>query len=223
VLGARSGDPVSVLKFITGNLDYLLMTYGYLAVFILVGTESIGIPVPGETMLITAAIYAGRTHRLSIVLVIVAAAAGAIVGDNIGYTIGRLGGYPLLRRYGRYIRLDQRRLKLGQYLFRVHGSKVVFFGRFVAYLRTFAAFLSGANLMHWRRFLLFNALGGITWSLLFGVGGYLLGTQIERLSRPVGIVLLIAGIVGLVGFFVFLRRNEERLLAEAERAIPGDR
>lgn len=211
-----------MLNFITGNLDYLLATYGYLAVIILVGTESIGVPVPGETMLVTAAIYAGRTHRLSIVLVIVAAATGAIVGDNIGYTIGRIGGYPLLRRYGRYIRLDQRRLKLGQYLFRRHGSKVVFFGRFVAILRTFAAFLSGANLMHWRRFLLFNALGGIVWSVIFGLGGYLLGTQIERLSQPIGIVLAVAAVIGLIAFFVFLRRNEERLLAEAERAIPGD-
>jgi membrane protein DedA with SNARE-associated domain len=208
-----------MLSFLTGNLDYLLATYGSLAVFVLVGTESLGIPLPGETMLITASIYAGTTHRLSITLVIIAAASGAIIGDNIGYTIGRVGGYPLLRRFGRYIRLDEKRLTLGQYLFRRHGAKLVFFGRFVAILRTFAAFLSGANLMHWRRFLFFNALGGIVWSTIFGLGGYWLGQQIVRLSGPLDIALLVAAALGVISLFGFLRRNEQRLVAEAERAM----
>ena len=170
-------------------------------------------------MLITAAVYAGTTHRLSIALIVIAAAIGAIVGDNIGYAIGRLGGYPLLHRYGRYVRLDERRLTLGQYLFRRHGSKLVFFGRFVAILRAFAAFLSGANLMPWRRFLFFNALGGIVWSTTFGLGGYLLGQQLVRLSRPIDIALVAAGLAVLAAFFEFLRRNEDRLIDEAERAI----
>src|SRR2546430_15797385 len=103
-----------VLQFIGSNLDSLLATYGYLAVFVFVGVESIGIPVPGETMLVTAAIYAGTTGRLSIFWVIVASAAGAIVGDNIGYVIGRTGGYRLIKRYGRYIRLEGNRLRPGQ-------------------------------------------------------------------------------------------------------------
>ena len=210
-----------MLSFITGNLDYLLKTYGYLAVFLLVGTESLGIPLPGETMLITAAIYAGTTHRLSIVLVIVAAAAGAIIGDNIGYAIGRLGGYPLLRRFGRYVRLDERRLALGQYLFQLHGAKVVFFGRFVAILRTYAAFLAGVNLMRWRRFLVFNALGGIVWSTVYGLGGYLLGQQLVRLSGPIDIALLVAAGLAVIAFLVFVRRNEQRLIAQAERAMSG--
>src|SRR5437868_13356399 len=124
-----------MLNFLSGYLDYLLATYGYPAVFVFVGIESIGVPVPGETMLVTAAIYAGTTGRLSIFWVIVASAAGAIVGDNIGYLIGRTGGYRLLRRYGRYIRLEEDRLRLGQYLFDKHGSKVVFFGRFISVLR----------------------------------------------------------------------------------------
>jgi membrane protein DedA with SNARE-associated domain len=208
-----------VLSFITGNVDYLLKTYGYLAVFLLVGAESLGIPLPGETMLITAAIYAGTTHRLSIVLVILAAASGAIIGDNIGYAIGRLGGYPLLRRFGRYIRLDERRLSLGQYLFQLHGAKVVFFGRFVAILRTYAAFLAGVNLMPWRRFLVFNALGGIVWSTLYGLGGYLLGRQLVRLSGPIDIALVVVGGLAVIAFLGFVRRNEQRLIAEAERAM----
>src|ERR671930_477574 len=114
-----------------GILNNLLTNFGYLAVFALVGMESLGIPLPGETMLITAAIYAGATHNLSIAGVIGAAIAGAIIGDNIGYAAGYKGGLPLLRRYGKYIRLDERRLKLGRYLFTKYGGKVVFFGRFV--------------------------------------------------------------------------------------------
>src|SRR5256885_16936111 len=98
-----------MLSFLARSLDSLLATYGYLAVFVFVGVESIGIPVPGETMLVTAAIYAGTTGRLSIFWVIVASAAGAIVGDNIGYVIGRTGGYRLVKRYGRYIRLEENR------------------------------------------------------------------------------------------------------------------
>src|SRR5260370_9299682 len=97
--------------------------------------ESPGIPFPGETMLLISAIAAGTTHQLSIAWVTVAAASGAILGDNLGFWVGREGGYRLLRRYGRSIHLEERRLKLGQYLFLKHGGKVVFFGRFVAGLR----------------------------------------------------------------------------------------
>jgi len=209
-----------VLNFISGNLDYLLATYGYLAVFVFVGVESIGVPVPGETMLVTAAIYAGTTGRLSIFWVIVASAAGAIVGDNIGYLIGRTGGYRLVKRYGRYIRLEEDRLRLGQYLFDKHGSKVVFFGRFISVLRIFAAFLAGVNRMHWRLFLIFNAAGGIIWSTLYGVGAYRLGQQLLRLSGRIDLVLAIIGVGVIIAAIVFLRRNEARLQREADAAVP---
>ena len=199
----------------------MLATYGYLAVFIFVGVESLGIPVPGETMLVTAAIYAGTTGRLSIFWVIVASSAGAIVGDNIGYAIGRTGGYRLLKRYGRYIRLDENRLRLGQYLFRKHGPKVVFFGRFVSVLRIFAAFLAGVNHMHWRLFLIFNAAGGIVWSTIYGVGAFLLGKQLLQLSGRVDLVLAIVGVAVIITVIVFLRRNEARLQREADKAMPG--
>jgi len=210
-----------MLTFFASNLDSLLATYGYLAVFIFVGVESLGIPVPGETMLVTAAIYAGTTGRLSIFWVIVASSAGAIVGDNIGYVIGRSGGYRLLKRYGRYIRLDENRLRLGQYLFRKHGPKVVFFGRFVSVLRIFAAFLAGVNRMHWRLFLIFNAAGGIIWSTIYGVAAFLLGKQLLQLSGRVDLVLAIVGVAVIITVIVLLRRNEARLQGEADRAIPG--
>jgi len=210
-----------MLNFLARNLDGLLATYGYLAVFVFVGVEGIGIPIPGETMLVTAAIYAGTTNRLSIVGVIAASAAGAIAGNNIGYVIGRTGGYRLLKRYGRYIRLEENRLRLGQYLFHKHGPKVVFFGRFIAVLRIFAAFLAGVNHMHWRRFLIFNAAGGIIWSTLYGLAAYLLGQQLLRLSGRVDATLAIAGVIVIIAVIVFLRRNEARLQREADAAMPG--
>jgi len=210
-----------MLNFFARNLDGLLATYGYLAVFVVVGVEGIGIPIPGETMLVTAAIYAGTTNRLSIVGVIAASAAGAIAGNNIGYVIGRTGGYRLLKRYGRYIRLEEKRLRLGQYLFHKHGPKVVFFGRFIAVLRIFAAFLAGVNHMYWRRFLIFNAAGGIIWSTLYGVAAYLLGQQLLRLSGRVDATLAIAGVIVIIAVIVFLRRNEARLQREADKAMPG--
>src|SRR5271156_6482485 len=128
------------------HLHGALATYGYLAVFLVVAMESAGIPMPGETVLITAAILAGQ-GTLRIYGVIGAAAAGAIIGDNCGYWVGRELGFPLLYRFGHYIRLDERRLKVGQYLFLRHGGKIVFFGRFVDPLRILAAVLAGANRM----------------------------------------------------------------------------
>jgi membrane protein DedA with SNARE-associated domain len=205
----------------TSTLTHLLATYGYLAVLLCVAIESTGIPFPGETILLVAAIAAGTTHHLSIALVIVAGALGAILGDNLGFWVGREGGYRLLRRYGRYIRLDERRLKLGQYLFLKHGGKVVFFGRFVAVLRAWAAFLAGTNRMRWPRFLLFNAAGGIVWATLYGLGGYFLGEDIHRLVGPLGIVLLVLAVLLIIAGIVIVRRNEQRLEDQAERALPG--
>lgn len=203
------------------DLTHAIAVYGYLAVFAFVGIESIGIPFPGETMLVTAAVYAGSTGHLSIALVVAAAAAGAILGDNVGFGIGHWGGYRLLVRYGKNVRLDQARIKVGRYLFLKHGGKVVFFGRFVSILRTYAAFLAGTNRMSWWRFLVFNAAGGIVWAALFGLGAFYLGNGIERLSRPVGIALAVAAVLVVVAALVFVRRSEARLEEKAEQAFPG--
>jgi membrane protein DedA with SNARE-associated domain len=210
-----------VFHFGEAELRQLLSVYGYWAVLAFVGIESIGIPLPGETMLVAAAIYAGASHQLSIELVIAAAIAGAVMGDNIGFGIGYLGGYRLLLRYGRYIGLHERRVKLARYLFLRHGPKVVFFGRFVSVLRTYAAFLAGTARMPWWRFLVFNAAGGIIWSLAYGLGAYFLGQQLNRVSRPFEFVAAGLAVVAIVVVVVFLRRNEHRLEEEAERALPG--
>lgn len=210
-----------MLQLAPSNLTHLLATYGYWAVLLFVAIESTGIPFPGETMLLLAAIYSGTTHRMSILLVIIAAAVGAILGDNVGFWVGREGGYRLLRRYGRSLHLNERKLKLGQYLFHKHGGKVVFFGRFVAVLRAWAAFLAGTNGMPWSRFLLFNALGGIIWATIYGLAGYFLGNNVHRLTGPVGAITLALAVVLIIVFLIFLRRNEHRLEDEAEEAFPG--
>ena len=199
----------------------LVAQYGYLAVLVIVGLESTGVPLPGETTLVAAALYAGATHNLNIVGVVIAAAVGAILGDNLGYLIGHWGGYRLLIRYGRYIRLSEKRIKIARYLFLRYGGEVVFFGRFTAILRAYAAFLAGTTRMPWRRFLFFNAAGGIAWATIYGGGAYLLGRQIERLSGPFEIVFAAAAVIAIVVGALIIRRQEERLAVAAEKAFPG--
>ena len=205
----------------THTVDGWLESYGYLVVFLLVMIESIGIPVPGETALIGAALYAGSTHKLEIGWVIAAAAAGAIIGDNIGFSIGRYGGAKVLLRHGHRIGLHEGRLKIGIWLFRRHGGKVVFWGRFVSVLRTYAAFLAGTNQMAWPRFLFFNAAGGIIWATTFGIAYYVFGSALEKLSTTIDIGLGVAGVVGLVAFLVWSKRKEGELLERAEREVAG--
>jgi membrane protein DedA with SNARE-associated domain len=201
--------------------NHVVSAYGYWAVGVIVGLESMGIPLPGETILIAAATFAGATHRLDIVYVIGAAATGAIVGDSLGFLIGRKIGFPLLHKYGPRVGLTEPRLKLGQYLFLKHGGKVVFFGRFVAVLRTLAALLAGANGMSWPRFFVFNASGGMVWALVFGFGAYSFGEFINRFAEPIGLALLGFAIVGGLISIIVVHRHERALIARAERALPG--
>ena len=200
----------------------LFHTYGLWVLFMLVMLESMAIPLPGETALVTAALYAGSTHQIGIGWVVLVAALAAIIGDNIGYLIGRSIGVRLVARYGRYVRLDEPRLKVGQYLFMRHGGKIVFFGKFIAFLRAYAALLAGVNRMSWPHFLLMNALGGIC-----------LGGPVRRRRLPVRcankardrsgrldscwswrLAFVAAGIL-------FFRRHERELEQRAEAALPG--
>jgi membrane protein DedA with SNARE-associated domain len=203
------------------SISNLIATYGYWAVFVFVGAESLGIPLPGETALITAAIFAGHTHRLSPWLIFLVAAAGAIIGDNIGYWAGDKGGYPLARRYGSRVRLDERKLKIARYLFDTHGSKVVFFGRFVSILRIYAAFLAGVSKMAWRRFFVANASGGIIWSAIYTFAAYLAGNALRRVSGIIEWALLGVAAIVIVVVIVLIRRQTGRLAGRAEAAYPG--
>src|SRR5712692_3993654 len=199
----------------------LIQAYGLWVLFALVMLESMGIPMPGETALVTASLYAGSTHQIGILPVVIVAAAAAIIGDNIGYLIGRSIGIRLIVRYGRFVRLNEARLKVGQYLFLRHGGKIVFFGRFVALLRALAAVLAGINRMRWPPFLIMNALGGICWASLFGGGAYLFGEQMKRVAGPVSLLLLVTAIgLAATGIF-FFRHHEKELEQRAEAAFPG--
>ena len=203
------------------SIGHLIETYGYLAVFALVAAESLGIPLPGETALITAAIYAGHTHRLNPWLIFAVASAAAIIGDNIGFWIGDKGGYRLARRYGSKVRLDERKLKIARYLFDRHGPKVVFFGRFVAVLRTYAAFLAGTSKMRWRRFLPANAAGGILWAGAYTLAAYMAGNALQRASGTIDLILGGAAILAIVAVIVLIRRQTGKLATQAEAAYPG--
>src|SRR5262252_9497389 len=203
------------------NISHLISSYGYLAVFLLVGAESLGIPLPGETALITAGIYAGHTHRLSPWLIFLVAAAGAIIGDNIGYWIGDKGGYRLARRYGPRVRLDERKLKIARYLFDRHGGKVVFFGRFVSILRTYAAFLAGTSKMRWRWFVVANASGGILWAGAYTLAAYLAGNALQRASGAITWALAGAAVAAIATVLILTRRQIGKLGVRAEEAYPG--
>ncbi|TXN41302.1 DedA family protein [Methylobacterium sp. WL7] len=199
----------------------LIAHYGYLAIFIIITLESAGLPLPGETVLLTSAAYAGSTGNINIAVVVTIAATAAILGDNAGYWVGRRWGLPVLLRKGHLIGLDHGRLKLGQYLFRQHGGKIVFFGRFTAMLRAYAAVLAGVNKLDARRFMFFNAVGGIAWASIMGFGAYLCGRSIENVMGPVGLGLLAFVLLGAVALWLFMRRHEARLMIAAEAAIPG--
>lgn len=204
----------------SGHIAHLIASYGFLAIGVIIALESTGLPLPGESVLVLAALYAAQ-HGQSISAVVASAAIGAMLGDNVGYWIGREFGYRLLRRYGSRIGLAPNKIKLGQYLFLRHGGKVVFFGRFVAVLRVLAAILAGVNRMDWRRFLLANAAGAILWASVVGFGTYFFGKAVMHVTRPVGIALAVVALAVIVGALLFVRAHEAELEAEAERSLPG--
>jgi membrane protein DedA with SNARE-associated domain len=203
-------------------LEHLLGEYGYGLVFVVIMLEAMGVPFPGESLIIGASVYAATTGRLQIVFVVVAAIGGAIMGDNFGYLIGRWAGVPLLRRFGKYVGLTEKRMDLSRYLFKTQGGKVVFVGRFIAILRTFVALFAGANHMEWRTFLLWNAVGGVAWASLYGFGAYILGNAMKRLAGPIGIGIAVVAAIVVVVAIVMLRRNESRLEDKAEAAMKAD-
>jgi membrane protein DedA with SNARE-associated domain len=206
-------------------INHLLQSYGYFAVFAFIALESLGIPLPGETTLIAAAIYAGSTHHLNIGVVFLVAAAAAILGDNAGYWIGRSGGQRLADRYGRFVRLDATKMKIGRYLFARHGGKVVFFGRFVTVLRTYAAFFAGLNTMRWPRFMAFNAAGGVAWAAIFGFGAFGLGAAATGVGQTITLVgLAISGVLTVAMIVLarhWMRRLEQRALAAYPESRPA--
>jgi membrane protein DedA with SNARE-associated domain len=191
--------------------DHLVRHYGYWVITLAVAVECGGLLVPGETVFFGSAIYASSTGRLNIFYVVAAACAGAMIGNLVGYSIGRLLGETLLVRHGARIGLTERRLALGRYLFRRHGGKVVFFGRFCSVLRSFTPLLAGASLMPKRHFAAWTIAGGIAWPVLHGGFAYALGDAASRMSTGVQILLGIVVVASVVLLLRFLKRNEKHL------------
>ncbi len=174
-----------------------LLAHGYLAVFLLVLPEGIGVPLPGETALVTAAAFAAR-GQLSIALVIVAATLGAVVGDQTGYWIGRRGGPAMVERLGRTFRMPTHGLERARGYFDRHGVATVFFGRYVALLRILAPMLAGLSGMAYARFALANLGGCIAWASTFGTIGYLFGYNLPRLEHLLGRAGLATAVLAIV-------------------------
>jgi membrane protein DedA with SNARE-associated domain len=195
-------------------VTHFLQSYGLPILFLLVALESCGVPVPGETALLAAAVLASRGH-FAIEWVIVVAAAGAIVGDNLGYWIGREGGRRLLARWGPLERFADRVLPPAERFFEKHGGKTVFLARFVTGIRVTAAWMAGISRMRWWEFLAWNAAGGIVWATAYGLLAYYVGdAAIHAISRYGAIG---AGVVVVLAVLIFgsIHYWKKRLLREA--------
>lgn len=210
------------MAFFGNTIDHFIASWGYIAVFGVVALEGFGLFfLPGETTLISAALVAGATGKLSIVLVLLAAFCGAVVGDNFSFWMGHRFGFPLLRRYGRYIGLRERRLKFLQYLFLRYGRPIVFVGRFVVLLRAWEAFMAGADAMSWRRFAPTNASAILIWVGIWGGGAWWIGKASTSLLRWVGIAIFLIVAVILITGGIYFYRHENQLEMRADEALPG--
>lgn len=206
--------PATPLPGFLAYLAPVLDSYGYLAVGGLVTLEDFGIPVPGETILLAASVYAGA-GRLNIVLVGVVAVVAAIIGDNIGYAIGRFGGRALVVRYGRYVLITEERLAKGERFFARWGGWVVVIARFIEVLRQANGIIAGISEMTWPRFLAFNAIGAALWVGVWTSVGYLAGDHIQVIYTTVSqyaLYVLIGLGVALASWAVWalIRRRRAR-------------
>jgi membrane protein DedA with SNARE-associated domain len=203
------------------NVTHLVEVFGYPLLFLVVIAESSGLPVPGETGLIAAAVAASQ-GKLQIELVVPIAALAAIIGDNIGYQIGRKGGRWLLERPGRFRRQRQQVLITGEPFFERHGPKAVFFGRFLLGLRVWASWLAGATHMHWRSFVLWNALGGICWATAIGLLAYFLGNAAGNAIQTFGLFGLLAVVLVLGGLAIAHVRHRRHASVAAQAGEDAD-
>ncbi len=208
-------------------LQDALHVVGYPAIAFFIFIECVGIPIPGETMLLLASFYAATDNRLQIPIVIACAAVGAILGDNVGYYIGYKGGRALVQRFGRYFFVKMEHLDKAERFFTRHGAKTVFFGRFISLLRIWSAFLAGMNKMDWRTFLIYNGLGGIVWSTYVGLLGYTAGRvfhehfdQVEQLARTLGWLGFGIAALSIIAIVIFVRlrlKRSSKVTEEQER------
>jgi membrane protein DedA with SNARE-associated domain len=194
------------------HLARLLELYTYPVLLLLVLLESLGVPLPGEIALVTAAAYASH-GRISIYVVIALAAAGASIGGVLGYWIGIKGGLPLIARYGGYVGIRQSHVDKAHAFFERNGSKTVLFGRFIALLRTWAAIVAGAACMSFKKFVIYNTIGSITWAIVFGWLGYFFGRDLPLLETYISRVsfwVLMVGAAAVAILVVYRLRKGAR-------------
>jgi membrane protein DedA with SNARE-associated domain len=205
------------------NIAHFLDTYGYIVVALFIGIESTGIPFPGETMLIAASVYAAQGCGLQEPWVIVACTVGATMGDNLGFWVGRTGGRALIRKLPF---VKESHLAPAEKYFQKYGGATVFFGRFLAVLRAWAAFLAGVNHMQPLRFFIYNFCGAALWSTTFGILGYQLGRNLNKLQSVlsalglIGTVVVVAAVIAVVVTIV-LRRRDASASSHASEHLPG--
>ena len=203
-------------------INHVIGSWGYYAVFGMLAAEGFGLFfVPGETTLLAAALVAGATHHLGIVFVLLAGYAGALLGDNFAYLVGHRYGFGLIRRYGPYVRLNQKRIKFVQVLYLRYGMPIVFVGRFIMLLRSWESFLAGANRMPWRRFAPVNAAASLVWVCVWGLGAYALGEAGMAVLKTVGLALLGIFCIAAVAAGLYFRLHQNAMEAWAEAALPG--
>jgi len=219
-----SGAPQPVLPGFLNSLAGPLSHYGLWAILVLVLIEDFGIPVPGETVLIAGAIFAG-SGRLNVVAVGVIGFAAAVVGDNIGYTIGRFGGRALVERWGRYVFLTPERLHKAEVFFDHQGGKIITVARFIEGLRQANGIIAGLAEMHWLRFLAFNALGAALWVGTWVSVGYFAGQHITAIYHDItmySLYVAIAAVVLIAAWIAFHLRNRHRSRVAVAAAVPAD-
>jgi len=207
MVAAATAKPLpGVFHHFEGTLHH----WGYLAVAGFLFFEDFGIPVPGETMLIAASLYAGAGH-LNVFVVGIVAFFAAVAGDNVGYVIGRFGGRELVERYGKFVLLTGERLERAEKFFDRYGGRIVVIARFVEGLRQLNGIIAGVAGMHWARFVLFNALGAAIWVAFWTTLGYIAGDHIETVTRDFTYFAIGAGAIA-AGFVIYhlMRRRRRR-------------
>jgi membrane protein DedA with SNARE-associated domain len=210
--------------------------YGYIILFLVTVLEAsafVGIFVPGDTVVVLSGLLASR-DLLEFPLVVLVASAGAVIGDNIGYFIGRRYGLPFLIKYGRWLHIKERHLRRANEFFKKHGGKSVVLGRFATYVRAFIPVVAGISGMNYRIFLFYNFVGGVLWATAIASIGYFFGHSWDRISRILGVawtIVLSLAVVGIVVFLILRRRRAALRRAssakgtgsgEKKKANPGD-
>ena len=187
-------------------IEQYMLAYGYWAIFFGVMLENAGLPVPGETILLVAGYFAW-TGEFNIAPVMLIAAVGAVIGDNIGFAIGHHYGRGFLLKIGRFVFLTPKRLELMESFFQKHGNKTILVARFITGLRVFAALLAGASNMRWRVFLVYNVAGAVLWSIVITTLGYVFGQSLPLLLKWVGrsgtIFLIVAIVIGVISWRIY--------------------